>query len=204
MTKRLAAGLFVTALLAAPASAQRLPTTVVPEHYDLSFTVDLEHARFDGTETIRVQVVEPTRTVVLNALDIAFLEATIGTGSAAQKATVAVDQKSETATLSAPQAIAKGPADLHLRYTGQLNDKLRGFYLSKAKTRNYAVTQFESTDARRAFPSFDEPALKATFDITLVVDRGDTAISNGKVASDTPGPTPASHTLKFTTSPKMS
>ena len=57
------------------------------------------------------------------------------------------------------------------------------------------MTQFEATDARRAFPSFDEPALKATFDVTLVVDAGDTAISNTKMVSDTPGPVAGKHTV---------
>jgi hypothetical protein len=51
----------------------------------------------------------------------------------------------------------------HSHHTGILNGKLRGFYLSKANGRNYAVTQFDSTDARRALPSYDEPAFKATF-----------------------------------------
>ena len=76
--------------------------------------------------------------------------------------------------------------------------------LSKTKARSYGVTQFEATDARRAFPSFDEPALKATFDVALVVDAGDTAISNMKVVKDTPGPIPGRHTLQFATTPKMS
>ena len=89
-------------------------------------------------------------------------------------------------------------------YTGILNNELRGFYLSKTARRNYAVTQFESTDARRAFPSFDEPAFKATYDISLVVDTSDTAISNGPIVSDTPGPGADKHTLKFLTTPKMS
>ena len=66
------------------------------------------------------------------------------------------------------------------------------------------MTQFEATDARRAFPSFDEPALKATFDVTLVVDAGDTAISNTKMVSDKPGPVAGKHALVFGTTPKMS
>jgi aminopeptidase N len=191
-------------MLAGPAAAQRLPMIVAPDHYDLTFTVDLERARFEGTETIRVQVAEPTARVVLHALDIEFHDVTIGTGPAAQTATVSANPADETATLTVPKPIAKGAADIHVRYTGRLNDKLRGFYLSKGKTRRYAVTQFESTDARRAFPCFDEPAFKATFAITLVVNRGDTAISNGKVLSDMPGPAATQHTMKFATSPKMS
>ena len=86
-----------------------------------------------------------------------------------------------------PKALAKGATEIHVRYGGILNGQLRGFYISKTQHRNYAVTQFESTDARRAFPCFDEPAFKATFAITLTIDRGDTAISNGKVLSDAPG-----------------
>ena len=64
---------------------------------------------------------------------------------------------------------------LEISYSGRLNDKLRGFYLSKTKARSYGVTQFESTDARRAFPCFDEPALKSTFELTLILDSADTA-----------------------------
>ena len=81
---------------------------------------------------------------------------------------------------------------------------MRGFYLGKDdQGRKYAATQFESTDARRAFPSFDEPDYKATFDITAVADKGTVAISNSKVVSDTPGPGDK-HTVRFATTPKMS
>jgi aminopeptidase N len=66
------------------------------------------------------------------------------------------------------------------------------------------VTQFEATDARRAFPCFDEPALKATFDVSLVIDTGDTAISNMQIVSDSPGPEAGKHTVAFATTPKMS
>ncbi len=128
--------------------------------------------------------------------------ASIG-GVGAQTATVTVDAAQEQATFTFARELPAGPVTLEIAYTGILNDKLRGFYLSKTKTRNYGVTQFEATDARRAFPSFDEPALKATFDVSLTVDAGDTALSNTKLVSDTPGPT-GKHVLKFAPTPKMS
>ncbi len=103
-----------------------------------------------------------------------------------------------------PRPLIKGPAEIHIRYGGVLTTKLRGFYISKTKTQKFAVTQFESTDARRAFPCFDEPAFKATFAVTLTIDRGDIAISNGKQLSDVPGPAITQHTVRFATSPKMS
>jgi aminopeptidase N len=199
-----AALLLAAVLIASPARAQRLPGGVSPDHYDLAFVVDLLHERFDGIETIRVNVAAPTSRIVLNAVDIEFREVTIGSGATAQKATVASDASSQTATLTVAHPVAAGATEIHVRYGGTLNSQLRGFYISKSKARKYAVTQFESTDARRAFPCFDEPAFKATYSLTVTVDRGDTAISNGKVVSDTPGPLITQHTIVFSPTPKMS
>src|SRR5258705_11989614 len=111
-------------LTALPASAQRLPTTVTPDHYDLAFVVDLARERFDGTETIRVTVAEATSRVVLHAVDLELREVTIGAGAAAQQATVARDEKSQTATLAAAQPLAKGSTEIHIRYAGALNTRL--------------------------------------------------------------------------------
>src|SRR6266702_2835486 len=124
--------------------------------------------------------------------------------SGSQTATVTLDGAKEQATFIFPNELPAGKVILAINYTGILNDKLRGFYHSKTKARNYAVTQFEPTDARRAYPSFDEPALKATYDISLVIDAADTAISNTNLIADTPGPIAGKHTLKFATTPKMS
>jgi aminopeptidase N len=142
--------------------------------------------------------------VTLNAAEINFSEVTITSGGRTQTARVTLDEARETATFTVPQPIAEGRATIQITYSGILNDKLRGFYISKANGRKYAVSQLEATDARRAFPSFDEPAFKATFDISLMVDSADTAISNGKQLSDTPGPEPGKHTLTFARTPKMS
>jgi len=189
---------------AVPVSAQRLPGNVVPEHYSLWFAPDLEKETFRGRESIDVVLTEPSTTITLHAAEINFSEVTITSGGRTQTARVTVDAARETATFTVPQPIAEGKATIQIAYNGILNDKLRGFYISKANGRKYAVSQLEATDARRAFPSFDEPAFKATFDISLMVDSADTAISNGKQISDTPGPDPGKHTLKFARTPKMS
>jgi aminopeptidase N/puromycin-sensitive aminopeptidase len=189
---------------AAIAQAQRLPNTVLPQHYSLTLTPDLKAATFAGKETIDVTLSEPTSSITLNAHDLKFASVKISSGGKDQTATVSQNAEKEQATFTVPDQIPSGKATLHIQFTGILNGALRGFYLSKTAKRNYAVTQFESTDARRAFPSFDEPAFKATFDVTLIVDKGDTAISNGPIVSDKPGPTPDKHTIKFLTTPKMS
>jgi len=186
------------------AGAQRLPQNVNPSHYQLTFGPDLKAATFTGDEVIDVRFTAPSNKVTMNSAEIKIQDATISSGAQSQAATVEYDEKTEQVTLTTAKPIPAGPAKIAIKYTGILNDQLRGFYLSKSKTRSYATTQFENTDARRAFPSFDEPAFKATFDITLIVDKGDTAFSNGRQLSDTPGPGPDKHTVKFATTAKMS
>jgi aminopeptidase N len=186
------------------AGAQRLPYGVTPKHYTLSFTPDLQKATFSGEETIDVEVNQAGGLITLNAIELEFQEATITQDSKTQVAKWSFAPEKEQATLTAADGLQPGPASIHIKFTGILNDKLHGFYLAKSKERNYATTQFENTDARRAFPSFDEPAFKAKFDITLIVNDGDTAISNGRIISDTPGPVQGKHTIQFATSPQMS
>ncbi|MGP8174800.1 MAG: M1 family metallopeptidase [Terracidiphilus sp.] len=189
---------------ARPASAQRLPSSVRPEHYTLTLTPDLKAATFSGVESIGLDLAEPTDRITLNAAEIAFQSVTVTANGKQQTATVALDKDKEQAAFTFPEKLPAGKATLSIAYTGILNNELRGFYLSKTARRNYAVTQFEPTDARRAFPSFDEPAFKASYDVSLVVDSGDTAISNSPIETDTPGPAAGKHTLKFSTTPKMS
>jgi aminopeptidase N/puromycin-sensitive aminopeptidase len=190
--------------IVASAWGQRLPNTVVPESYDLNIEPNLAKATFSGDEIIHVKVLKPTATVTLNAAELEFQEASITSGGATRKPMLSLDAAKEQAALTVNKELPAGSAEIHVRFTGVLKDKLRGFYLSKSERRNYAVTQFEATDARRAFPSFDEPAYKAVFRIALIVDKGDTAISNGKIIADTAGPGEGKHTLRFSPSPRMS
>ena len=192
-------------------AAQRLPVGIRPEHYSLVITPDLKLARFTGRETIDMVAERATDSITLNSAEIEFTRVTVSVSGSTvestqetQTATVMLDAEKQQATFKFARALPAGPVSLAIEYKGILNDQLRGFYLSKAKTRSYGVTQFEATDARRAFPGFDEPALKATFDVSLVVDQADTAISNTQIVTDTPGPAVGKHTIRFATTPKMS
>lgn len=204
--KRVAACCLFVLGLTLLAEAQRLPDTVTPHHYILKFTPDLKTAKFAGQETIHGDVNRPTKEVVLNALEIDFQQVTVQAlpGGPVQTAKVTLQPEKEMATFTVDQELPKGPVEIKIEYTGTLNDQLRGFYLSKSKTRRYAMTQMEATDARRAFPCWDEPAYKAPFDISVVADQGDTAISNGRIEKDEPGPGPGKHTVTFSRTPKMS
>jgi aminopeptidase N len=186
------------------ASAQRLPYGLTAKRYNLTFTPDLQKAVFGGDEMLEVEVNKASNVFTLNAIELEFQEATITQENKTQVAKWTFTPEKEQVDLTVADPLEPGPASIHIKFTGILNDKLRGFYLAKTKERNYAASQFESTDARRAFPSLDEPAYKAKFDIALIVDKGDTAISNGRIISDTPGPAEGKHTLQFSTTPQMS
>jgi aminopeptidase N len=192
-------------LLSSIASAQRLPHLATPENYKLTFAPDFSKANFAGDETIRIRVLQPTSELVLNSAALDFNAATISSGNQSQQAKVTFEKEKEMATLHLDKPLQPGPATIQIHYTGILNSELRGFYLGKDENGNkYGVTQFEATDARRAFPSFDEPEYKATFDVTMIADRSDIAISNSKQISDTPGPAQGKHTIRFATTPRMS
>jgi puromycin-sensitive aminopeptidase len=165
----------------------RLPANVIPSSYDLVLEPDLEAATFSGEVTIQVDVRASTSEVVLNAIDLLIDAAEV----AGQVAEVTLDAEHERATLRVEAALPTGPATVRLRFRGVLNDKLHGFYRSTYKDsagaeHTIATTQFESTDARRAFPCWDEPSLKATFAVTLVVPEGLFAVSNAAVVSEEP------------------
>ena len=201
--RKLSVSILCLILGAIPAVAQRLPRIVFPVRYQLTITPDFTTDRFRGDETLTVSVERATREITLNAVEIDFDTVEITAGNVTQKAVISDDHKGQV-TLKVPDPLPLGEATIHIGYSARLNGDLRGFYLGHANNRKYAATQFESTDARRAFPSFDEPAMKATFQVTLVVDEGDTGFSNTPLVSDKPGPGANKHTLTFEATPRMS
>ena len=188
----------------------KLPETTYPERYAIRLTPDLTHFTFAGEESVTVTVKEPTQEIVLNACELIVHKVWIvdANGNTNEGSTT-FDESAERAVLRFPRVLTPGEWQLHISFEGILNDKLRGFYRSSYKDADgqdtiLASTQFESTDARRAFPCWDEPALKAVFQVTLVIDEGLTAISNAAIVQETPQPGTGKKEVIFADSMKMS
>ena len=163
----------------------RLPRTVVPSHYTITMEPDLDAFTFTGSEIVEVDVREPVTEIVLNSLDLSIDHGELVQLASGRRIalTVAYDPDSERAVLRLAGQAEPGPWQLHLSFSGELSDRLHGFYRSRyvdesGEEKYLATTQFESTHARQAIPCWDEPDLKATFGVTLVVPDGLMAISN--------------------------
>src|ERR671918_2357212 len=188
----------------------RLPTTVAPERYEIRLTPDLSRATFAGEEKVVIQIVEPARQIIVNAAELEFQAVSVRRADGkVVRGDAALDNENEQAMLEFPESLEPGRWELQLTFSGILNDKLHGFYRSTYKDaygqdKTLASTQFESTDARRAFPCWDEPAFKAVFQVTLVVDEGLTAISNARILRENPLPVTRKREVVFADSIKMS
>ena len=170
----------------------RLPSTMRPFQYALDITPDLESETFTGQTFIAVEADEPFDKIVLNAKELeiqdAFIGSPMGNGSI-HADRITYDEELERVTLHFDEELRFTRFRLFIDYTGILNRKLAGFYIStftdeSGEERKIATTQFESTDARQAFPCFDEPAMKATFDVTLTVPADLFAASNGPIVGE--------------------
>jgi aminopeptidase N len=190
-----------------------LPSTVIPSHYNLDVTVDPGSDGFSGSEIIDVAVEQSTREIFLNAANLEIKGFTVtpaGSGTAVARGTskdVVSNEQHETAALNLPAPLAPGAYTLAITYTGKINDSFAGLFRTPYETpqghRVALFTQFENSDARRFFPCWDEPALKATFDLSATVPANEMAVSNMPVASTQERPNARQHVV-FARSPKMS
>ena len=160
---------------------------VIPINYELMFEPLFHNFKFNGEEIITINLSKPTNSIKIDAAELNIKESHIIQGGKIISAKSSLNKKDEKLTIKLAKKI-KGKAKLSIKFTGTLNDRLLGFYKSqykdkKGKTKYLATTQFEAADARRAFPCWDEPAVKATFDVSLLVDKHLDAISNMPVIS---------------------
>jgi puromycin-sensitive aminopeptidase len=169
-----------------------LPRCIEPVHYDIDLQADLEKFTFSGSETIKILIQQPTSTVTLHALDLRVKKAEIRSPLGSAPITAkrkSRSRKMETLTFDFGQTLQPGEAELRLEFKGELNDKMHGFYRTSYTVNGQkkwgAATQFEATDARRAFPCWDEPERKATFTAKLTVPEHLTALSNMPARQET-------------------
>ena len=179
---------------------------VTPVHYNIHLEPDLARFRFDGEVEILAEADQTVKEIVLNALDLAVWKCDLVADHRRVTCPFMVDPKREELRIVLPDDMAGG-ISLAIQYTGEINNRMAGFYRSKyvsaGKEKFAAVTQFEESDARRAFPCFDHPAMKATFDVEITVEKGLMAISNGPAKEEKPlddGRT----SIRFERTPKMS
>ncbi|MGH2628233.1 MAG: M1 family metallopeptidase, partial [Anaerolineales bacterium] len=171
----------------------RLPTHIVPARYDIYLHPDLAQATFQGRETIALNVLRGSDEIVLNAADLEVFDARVRNDHGEDFACeVRLDPNAERCTLQPAGRVTAGSWRLQISFRGALSEKLRGFYRSTFRagdgaTRTLAATQFESTDARRAFPCWDEPAFKAVFGLTLAIDAAVQAVANTAPAEERTG-----------------
>ncbi len=171
----------------------RLPRNVVPSHYDISLEPDLGAATFTGHVGIDVQVNEATQTVAVNGVELVVNGVEVVNPASRERvaATAQLEPDHERIVFVLEHEIGPGGWRLEVDFSGTLNDQLRGFYRSvyqdDAGTDHVlATTQFEATEARRAFPCWDEPDLKATFAVSLAVADDLMAVSCGPVIAEEP------------------
>lgn len=186
-----------------------LPDNVVPLHYDLTVEPDFKTFKFEGSVKIELKINNPAiDTVTLNTVDTDIHSAKIGDVTSSE---IISEEEQQVTTFAFPKGTMssfKGNAFLDIKFTGILNDNMAGFYRAKyedkltGETKYMATTQMEPTDARRAFPCFDEPNLKASFAITLVSDPSLTHLSNMDVKNEYVKD--GKKVTLFNTTPKMS
>ncbi|MBI3319681.1 MAG: M1 family metallopeptidase [Candidatus Omnitrophica bacterium] len=188
----------------------RLDRVVEPRGYAIELEPDLARFRFTGHEAVTILPTRACSTIVLHAAELTITRARLQAADAAPLVATRItyDKALETATIHLPSRIPAGrELVLELDFEGTLNDKMHGFYRTSyrvgGRPRWGAATQFEATDARRAFPCWDEPDCKASFAVTLRVPRHLVALSNMPIAGEEPMPGTGLKRIRYQPSPRM-
>jgi aminopeptidase N len=187
----------------------QLPRTVRPTHYNVAVTPDAPALTFTGRVVIAIEVLEPTASLTLHALDLTFSDVRLSGGSGAAWAapTITLDAAAQTATFTFDKPVPRGAYQLDISYAGKIGTQAAGLFALDYDTpegrKRALFTQFENSDARRFVPSWDEPAYKATFTLEATVPGRELAVSNMPVLERTEASGGRAR-VRFAKSPRMS
>lgn len=175
-----------TAPAAAPPQGE-LPDTARPIEYRLDLTVDPDTQRFSGRTEIDVELKAPAQTLFLHGNELNVTRAAARTGRAAENlATYSQPLVSGVAELQFARPLAAGRHTLVIDYDAPFRSNAEGLYHVKVADEWYAWTQMEPLDARRMFPSFDEPRHKTPFTISITAPAGEKVYANTPLTLSTP------------------
>jgi len=161
-----------------PMPTLRLGRAVVPTRYAADLTIVPSATDFTGSVDIDVTLAAPTTGIWLSANQIEVAAATVSFAGATSAARVLAGDEAHLG-LATDRVVGPGPAHLHIAYRGKLQlTETQGVFRQKSGDDWYVTTQFEETDARRAFPCFDDPSFKTPWQLTLRVPKGEVAVSN--------------------------
>ena len=193
-----------------PTLPTQLPRTAIPHHYAISVAPHADRLTFDAHVGIDLDVIKPTRQLVLNAAELKLSSATLrpSKGGAPVTAKISLDAEAQTATLAFPRTLTPGAYQLAIAYSGVIHTQANGLFAldyknKEGKDARALFTQFEAADARRFFPGWDEPDYKATFDLTARVPANTMAVGNMPAASSKSLPGGLKE-VRFQTTPTMS
>ena len=160
----------------------RLPDVAAPTSYKAALTLDPAKDTFDGRIQIALDVKQSVDLLWLNGVKLHIVSASLKSGSKTLAAT-AVDGGNEFVGLKFDSAIPSGRGELMIQYSGAIRTQdSSGIFRMLDNGNKYLYTQFEATDARAAFPCFDEPSYKVPWQLTLTVPSSDTAMSNTSIS----------------------
>ncbi len=162
--------------------SRRLAPGIRPSRVVLNVEVDPQKGSgFRGEVAIELQLDRATRKIRLHAVDLRVTRARVEVDGRTLRGRVEVHSSIEMIEIHLPESVPAGAARLRLAFAGKLRNDLCGLYAASVGAERYAFTQLEATDARKFFPCFDEPAMKARFQISVATARRNTAISNTSI-----------------------
>jgi puromycin-sensitive aminopeptidase len=164
------------------ARGHRLAADVRPRTVDLELDVDPERSRvFRGRVVHELELESARADLELHAADLKVSGAVVVASGRSLHARIEEKPEREAITLRLPERVGPGRVRVELRFSGRLRDDLRGLYYARAARRAFAFTQLEATDARRFFPCFDEPVMKACFRLSVTTAAAHTVLSNSPI-----------------------
>ena len=156
----------------------RLSDAAKPIAYRLDFTIRPDQPGFSGHDEIDLTLKAATTKLYMHGRDLKVSKAVAMVGGKAVAATWTQVDPTGVVRLDFAQPLPAGQATLKFDYEGMFGDSPSGLYHIKVGGRWYSWTQFESTDARAAYPSFDEPGFKTPFTVSVTTDPGLVVVSN--------------------------